>query len=202
MDVGFLYSNRSTIVEVNDKVLIKDCFHKYIPRLNFFLPEDQKVKRAKELDVKMLKKPTKVSIAPQVKGVTQEVKTLSDQRDVILTKIQIAMDESNDELEIACWGHPGVLLGNLLEEYIGASVGFANLDASTWHGKSYIGINLTFGQESKIRLPAAKKSSTKRLAHAKLPSPPTSIQEIGGYEGRTESAILCINTCRTYHLFS
>lgn len=160
MDVGFLYSNRSTIVEVTDKdLLIKDCFSKYIPHLKLFLPENQKVKRLKELDVKLLKKPTKVSIAPQVKGVTQEVKKLNDQREVILTKIQIVMDESTDELEIACWDHTGVHLGNLLEEYIGAFVGFADLDASTWYGKSYIGINLSFRQEAKIRLPTAKKDA-------------------------------------------
>lgn len=182
--VGFLFSERSSIAEVtNSEYLIRDCFSKYRPQLKFVLPADAKLKKVKELDVKQLKKPTKVTIEAKVTGVTQEVKTVADGRDVILTKVQIEMDNGDDGIEIASWGHLGVFLGCIMEEYIDTIVGFADIEASTWSGRTSMGINLAFGQESKIRLPS--KAPRKRLMHAKLPKPPTSIQDIGGFEGRT-----------------
>jgi hypothetical protein len=184
--IGFTYSNRSAIVEVTKKEhLIGNCFPIYRPQLKFYLPENVKVKKVSSLDVYQLKKPVKVSIVAKVLGVTHEVKTCSDQRDAILTKIQIKMDGMEDDLEVACWGHTGVLLGHLMAEIVGASVGFADVDASAWVGRSSIGINLAFGPESKIRMPTTANQTPKRIAHAKLPEPPTTLQAIGGYEGST-----------------
>jgi hypothetical protein len=189
-EVGFLFSDRSSIVEVTrNEFRVGDCFSKYLPQIKFFLPADAKVKKVKELDVSQLKKPTKVSLVAKVMCVSQDIKTLNDLRDVILTKIQVEMDDCDDALEVVCWGHPGVHLGCVLEEYVGASVGFANIEASTWKGRTTMGINLNFGAESKIRLPSAPGETRKKLAHAKLPKPPRSLQAIGGFEGRTSRNI-------------
>lgn len=184
VDIGFIYSERSAILEITKSdLLIKDCFSKYIPHLKFVLPAGTKVKGAHELEVSNLKKSQKVSIAAKVTGVSYEVKTMHDIREVVLTKIQIEMAESDDEFEVSCWSHAGVFLGRLLENYVGATVAFAKIDASPWSGRNASGINLAFGPDAKLRLPSGV--TPKRLVHAKLPEPPTTLRGIGGFEGNT-----------------
>jgi hypothetical protein len=185
--IGFIYSDRSAIREITKcDLLVKDSFSKYIPQLKYVLPAGTKVKGvSKELDASKLKKAQKVSIAAKVTGVSYEVKTIQDQREVILTKIQILMAECDDDFEISGWSHAGVFLGRLLEDYIGATVAFADIDASSWSGRNTSGINLGFGPDAKIRLPSNTGSTPKRLVHAKLPEPPTTLRAIGGFEGNT-----------------
>lgn len=199
--IGFIYSERSAILEITKcDLLVKDCFSKYRPQLKCILPAGTKVKGVHELDASKLKKPQKVSIAAKVTGIAYEVKTMHDQREVILTKIQIAMSECDDEFEISGWSHAGVFLGRLLEEYVGTTVAFADIEASAWSGKNTSGINLAFGPDAKLRLPSNTGVTPKRLAHAKLPEPPTTLRAIGGFEGNTLRKVftlICANTLLT-----
>jgi hypothetical protein len=185
VDVGFLFTDYATITEVTAKeYMIKDCFPKYWPNLKFFLSKEDKVKRIRSIDAS-LKLPAKLSFMAKVLSVSQDVKTVKDSNEVILTKIRIQLDENDDEMEITCWAHLGVFLGTVLSDYVNEYVGFAYIDVSSWVGRSITKFNLTFGADARIRLPEIAKKLEKKVVHAKFPAPPKFLSDIGGYEGRT-----------------
>jgi hypothetical protein len=214
MEFAIAYNSQSLAEEIFDKKhLIKDSFHNYMPYLKIFLPDEAKVRRTKTLEPPP--KPTVVYVpllsrltfthrlarltlfrtfAAKVLGVTHEVKSLRDSNgaythDVVLTKVHITVND--EDLEIAAWAHTGMFLAHVLNDYIYQTVGFAFIEASSWVGKTITKINLSFGVESKLKLPDVK-SVVPQIKHSAMKNTPKFLMEIGSFEGKALCSLFTV----------
>lgn len=103
--------------------------------------------------------------------------------EVMLTKLHINMGD--EDFEISAWSHLGIILSRILHEYVGEVVGFAQVEASSWTGRTMSKTNLIFGADAKLKLPE-KEARPARHKAANLKIVPTTLSEIAGFEGKAQ----------------
>jgi len=207
-EFALLYDPNSTITEVYAKEnQVRGSFQSYVPLLKIFLSDNDKFKKVKKIErplkpVKMLVRALLLqrcivtifsTFAAKLTGINQEVKEMKDSNgylthSIMLTKLYIVVAE--EDFEISAWSHIGIFLANLLQEYVGSIVGFANVEASSWVGKTMTKTNLNFGADSKLKLPDKKANVSIKVE--KLQDVPTSLIELVGFEGMSQR--MCIRS--------